>query len=122
MLQTPLVSIAAVLIAALLGALGQYLFKHGADQHGGGTWSYLSSPWIWVGMCCYVTIMVLFSYAFRKGGTVTVLYPVYATTFIWAALIGYYRYGQPIRPVHLLGMLLLLTGMYCMGLGNASPR
>lgn len=32
--------------------------------------------------------MVLFVAAFKKGGELSVLYPIYATTFIWAALIG----------------------------------
>ena len=27
-------------------------------------------------------------------------------------------YGQVIRPVHVLGMVLLVLGMFCMGLGN----
>jgi drug/metabolite transporter (DMT)-like permease len=44
-----------------------------------------------------------------------VLYPVYATTFIWAALISAAAFGTPIKPVNVLGMALLIGGMYCMG-------
>jgi drug/metabolite transporter (DMT)-like permease len=46
---------------------------------------------------------------------VDALYPIYATTFIWAALISYFAFHTPIRPVHIGGMGLLILGMYCMG-------
>jgi multidrug transporter EmrE-like cation transporter len=45
----------------------------------------------------------------------SVLYPVYASTFIWAALIALWAYGTPIKPVNVLGMVLLVGGMFCMG-------
>jgi multidrug transporter EmrE-like cation transporter len=80
----------------------------------------VSTPWVPAAMFCYLAVMALFTHAFRQGGSVTVLYPVYATTFIWAAVFGMLFYGQPIRPIHLLGMALLLAGMYCMGVGNAT--
>ena len=44
-----------------------------------------------------------------------VLYPIYATTFIWAALIALAAYGTPIRFVNIAGMALLIVGMYLMG-------
>jgi drug/metabolite transporter (DMT)-like permease len=52
---------------------------------------------------------------YRKGGALTVLYPIYATTFIWAALIALVVYGTPIKPVNIVGMSLLVIGMYLMG-------
>ncbi len=67
------------------------------------------------GVVCYVSVMVLFVAAFRRGGSLTVLYPVYATTFIWAAVIAYFAFGDAIKPVNVAGMLLLVAGMYCMG-------
>jgi drug/metabolite transporter (DMT)-like permease len=59
--------------------------------------------------------MVLFVAAFKRGGSMTVLYPLYASTFIWAAVIGLLAYGTPIKPVHVAGMALLVAGMYLMG-------
>ncbi len=118
--HTPIVSIVCVLLASLLGAVGQYLFKAGTDRAGGGSLAFLLTPWVWTGMICYIAVMFLFTYAFRRGGTVTVLYPVYATTFIWAAVMGWMFVGQPIRGVHAIGMVLLIVGMYLMGVGNAA--
>lgn len=120
MLKTPLLSIVCMLIASVLGAVGQYFYKTGTDRASEGFLSLLLSPWILVGMGCYVAVMFLFTQAFRAGGTVTVLYPIYASTFIWAALIGMMVFHQPIRSVHIFGMILLVAGIYLMGVGNAA--
>jgi multidrug transporter EmrE-like cation transporter len=114
-MKTPFTSIVLFLLAALLGALGQYLYKAGADAAGRSLLSYLVNVRILMGVACYVAVMVLFVAAFRKGGSLTVLYPLYATTFIWAALIALMAYGTPIKPVNVVGMAVLIAGMYLMG-------
>jgi drug/metabolite transporter (DMT)-like permease len=48
----------------------------------------------------------------------SVLYPVYATTFIWAAIIAHLAFHEPIRLVNVAGMLLLVAGMCLMGMGK----
>jgi uncharacterized membrane protein len=102
-------------VAALVGALGQFLYQSGADRAGSSWRGYLLNGRLWSGVACYIAVMVLFVAAFKKGGALTVLYPVYATTFIWAALLAWFFYGQTIRFPHIAGMLLLLAGMYLMG-------
>ena len=112
---TPPLSIALFAIAALAGALGQYLYKSGAEATNGTLGSYLFNIRLLGGVLCYVAVMVLFVAAFKRGGALTVLYPVYASTFIWAAFIGLFAYGTPIRPVNIVGMVLLVAGMFLMG-------
>jgi len=103
------------LLAAFLGALGQFLYKSGAERAGASISSYLFNARLLGGVVCYVAVMVLFVAAFKKGGALSVLYPIYATTFIWAALIAWMIYGTPIRPINVCGMALLVAGMYLMG-------
>jgi hypothetical protein len=114
-MTTPPISIAFFLLAAILGAVGQYLYKSGADAATGGLSGYLLNWRILAGAACYVSVMVLFVAAFKRGGALTVLYPVYASTFIWAALIALAAYGTPIKLVNLAGMAVLVVGMYLMG-------
>ncbi len=114
-MATPPMSVVMFLIASLLGALGQFLYKSGADRAGGSIGSYLFDARIIGGVFCYVGVMVLFVAAFKKGGSLTVLYPVYASTFIWAAVIALAAYHTPIKPINVAGMGLLVLGMYCMG-------
>lgn len=113
-MKTPTISIVLFLCASLFGAVGQFLYKSGADRAGGSLASYLNAR-ILGGIVCYVAVMVLFVAAFKKGGALSTLYPVYATTFIFAALIAWSAYGVPIKPVNVCGMALLIAGMYFMG-------
>jgi multidrug transporter EmrE-like cation transporter len=115
MATTPTISVVFFLIASLLGALGQYLYKSGADAATGGLSSYLINPKLLGGVVCYVGVMVLFVAAFKKGGAMSVLYPIYATTFIWAALLSMFVFGTAIKPANMVGMGLLVAGMYLMG-------
>ena len=98
-----------------MGAAGQYLYKEGAQRAVHGWTSYVGNIRILGGVACYVAVMVLFVAAFKFGGRMTVLYPIYASTFIWAALIALWAYGTPIKPSNVAGMLLLVAGMYLMG-------
>jgi multidrug transporter EmrE-like cation transporter len=107
-------SIALVLCAAILGAVGQFVFQHAAKVSKGGVLAVLLNPWAIGGMLCYVSVMVMFTNAFRAGGAVKVLYPIYASTFIWAAIMAATFQHQPIRIVHGVVMVLLLAGIACM--------
>ena len=114
-MKTPTLSILFFLIASVLGAAGQFFYREGTRRATGGLLGYLANPRILLGIACYVGVMSLFVAAFKKGGSLTVLYPVYASTFIWAALIAYWVDGQPIRLANVAGMALLVGGMYLMG-------
>ena len=114
-MKTPLISILCFLSASLLGAAGQFLYREGVKQATGALFSYLLNARILLGVVCYVGVMTLFVAAFKRGGSLTVLYPIYASTFIWAALIALWIDGQPIKLANLGGMALLVAGMYLMG-------
>jgi multidrug transporter EmrE-like cation transporter len=70
------------------------------------------------GVACYLLVMVLFVAAFKRGGAMSVLYPVYASTFVWAMVIAWLAFNEPIRTANLAGMVLLIAGMYLMGVGK----
>lgn len=112
---TPALSIVMFLVAAILGAVGQLLYKSGADAADGSVASYLLNARLWGGVICYVAVMVLFVAAFKRGGALSVLYPLYASTFIWGAILALVAYGTPIKPVNVAGMALLVFGMFLMG-------
>jgi multidrug transporter EmrE-like cation transporter len=114
-MQTPIQSILYFLAASVLGAAGQFLYKSGSDQAGGTLASFLLNARLLGGVACYIAVMVLFVAAFKRGGELTVLYPLYATTFIWAALISAAAFGTSIKPVNVAGMAMLVSGMYLMG-------
>ena len=70
-----------------------------------------------MGVACYIGVMVLFVAAFKRGGAMSVLYPIYASTFIWGA-IARLAFDEPVRPINIVGMLVLIAGMFLMGVGK----
>ncbi len=113
--HTSAASIGCFIVAAMLGAVGQYLYKSGADATNASWVSYVANPRLLVGVVCYVAVMVLFVVAFKHGGSLTVLYPIYATTFIWSAIIAWRVYGTPITVTNVIGMVMLVAGMFLLG-------
>jgi multidrug transporter EmrE-like cation transporter len=113
--RTSPVAVIYFVVAAFLGALGQFFYKSGAEKTGTAFSSYLLNARLLAGVICYIAVMVLFVAAFRRGGALTVLYPIYASTFIFAAIIAWFAYGTPIRPLHFAGFALLIAGMYLLG-------
>lgn len=113
--RTSPLAIVFFVIAAFLGALGQFYYKSGAEKAGNTLTTYIFNARLLAGVVCYVAVMVLFVAAFKRGGSLTVLYPIYASTFIFAAIIAWFAYGTPIRPVHFAGFALLIAGMYLLG-------
>ena len=112
---TPITSILCFVLAALLGAIGQFLYKSGADATSGEWQSYLLNARLFGGVVCYIAVMILFVTAFKLGGSPMVLYPIYASTFIWTALIGLLAYRIPISLTNVAGMGLIIVGMLLLG-------
>jgi drug/metabolite transporter (DMT)-like permease len=113
--RTSPLAIVLFIIAAILGALGQFFYKSGAEKTDATFVSYVFNARLFAGVVCYIAVMVLFVAAFKRGGALTVLYPIYASTFIFAAIIAWLAYGTPIRAPHLAGFALLILGMYLLG-------
>lgn len=114
MKTTPL-AITCFLVASVLGAVGQFFYKAGADRAQGAFQNYLLNSRIVLGACCYLAVMVLFVAAFKQKAWPSALYPLYATTFIWAALLDHVLYGRIISLTNVAGMSLLVVGMYLLG-------
>jgi drug/metabolite transporter (DMT)-like permease len=111
-IATPVISIVSYLFAAFLGAVGQYLYKEGAAQvQLSNLASLFTNARIILGILCYIGVMLLFVVGLKKGGQLTVLYPVYATTFIWAALIGVFVLGENFTLFRILGTALIIVGV-----------
>jgi uncharacterized membrane protein len=106
-----LLPLAVFQVAALLGAVGQLLYKRGAtagEQGRGRAWAVGN---VVGGMLLYVTVTLLFVLAYRLGGVVSVLYPSYAATFVWGLVLGRLASGERITPVKVIGTACVIGGI-----------
>ena len=93
-------------LAGIFGAFGQYAYKKGSQQL--GSIPIYANYSLWAGMLLFCVVMVFFVVAYKMGGRMSVVYPFYATTFIWGALISHYMESEPIN-IHILGGTLLIV-------------
>lgn len=101
-------------LAAVFGALGQWLYKQGAERlnaHG-------LNGMILGGVAAFTAVMVLFVLAYRLGGRISVVYPFYATTFIWGALMGIWIDHEPWSWLQVIGIGVMLVGVALVAQGT----
>lgn len=100
------------LVAAMLGALGQWMYKKGSLR--------LSDSPLWMnyqillGILLFCGVMVCFVFGYKAGGRISVVYPFYATTFIWGSLIGVFLEKEPFHWSLFMGTIVLLIGLVMM--------
>ena len=113
-----LVPILLYLLAGVLGAAGQLLYKLGAAQ--------LTEVPVWKnaplagGVFAFCLVMVCFVASFRLGGRLSVIYPMYAATFIWGLLIGVNVEHEPWSWVQVGGVATIVVG--CVLVAAGAPR
>lgn len=66
-MKTPVISVLIFIAAAFLGAVGQHLYKAGADRASGSVLNHLTNSRIAMGSVCYVAVLTMFIVAFKKG-------------------------------------------------------
>jgi drug/metabolite transporter (DMT)-like permease len=97
------------LIAAVLGAVGQWFYKIGGKQL--GIIPIFKNWQLFIGMVLFCIVMVLFVYAFKLGGRLSVVYPVYATTFVWGMLIAINLDHEPWAWSQVMGVAFVVLGV-----------
>jgi multidrug transporter EmrE-like cation transporter len=104
------------LLAGVLGAGGQYFYKMGSASLGKTP---LWTNWpLFIGMLLFIVVMVLFVVGFKLGGRLGVVYPVYATSFIWGLLLAIKVEKEPWSLLQLIGVLFIVLGVSCIAFGS----
>ena len=99
-----------------MGALGQYAYKKGGQKIGlEPLWSNFN---LWIGILLFCGVMVCFVLGYKWGGRISVVYPFYATTFIWGAVLGLVLEKEPFHWTLLAGAGLILLGLAVIAQGQ----
>jgi drug/metabolite transporter (DMT)-like permease len=97
------------LIAAVAGAFGQWAYKKGGLQL--GQVPIYKNGMLIAGMALFCVVMLLFVLGYKWGGKISVVYPFYATTFFWGALISFYLEKEPFRWSLVTGPVFIFIGL-----------
>lgn len=111
-----LVPIMLYLLAGFLGAFGQYFYKLGGTRL--GTIPLYKNVPLFLGVILFCMVMGLFVAAFKLGGKMSIVYPVYATTFIWATCIAIFIGKEPWTTTQLVGIATVVMGVILITTGG----
>lgn len=116
MVNSQLIPICLSLVAALFGAFAQYFYKMGALRLDFS--NLFKNYYLFAGVICFSLVLILFIIAFRMGGRMFVIYPIYATTYIWSGLIAYYLASETFNIYQISGVILIILGVICISFSS----
>ncbi|HVW83531.1 MAG TPA: EamA family transporter [Bryobacteraceae bacterium] len=115
MTKTPLISIALVLFASVIGSFGAVFLKLGAERLRYGMRHILNLR-LAFGIFLFLASSIPFLMGIKRG-ELSVLYPMvsfsYVLTLFWSKLF----FGEPITKGKVSAITVILFGLICIGLG-----
>ena len=114
-MATKMWAICVVLLCTVFTSFGQILLKIGTENT--HVVSMLSNWHLWLGIIFYILSGVLLIISF-KGGSVSTLYPIIATSYIWVSFLAFHYLGESLTVWKWFGISLVLLGVIFMGIGG----
>lgn len=116
-MATELWAIGLVILAAFLGSLGPIYLKKSAKDFSLNLKKQITNYNLIIGLAFYAVGTVLFIPALR-GGELSVLYPLVATTYIWVSLLSVKFLKEKMNKYKWLGIFIIIIGVTFIGLGS----
>lgn len=99
-------AIIVILLCTIFTSVAQLFYKLASQRL-----PEIATNWpLFAGAICYILAAGLMMLAF-KGGEVTVLYPLIATSYIWVTLIAAFVFGESIGVFKIAGLVLIFIGI-----------
>ena len=115
-MQTQLWAIGLVLSACLLGSFGPIMLKKASGKLSFKIIKILKNYYLIAGFLFYGIGTVLFIPAL-KGGELSLLYPLVATTYVWVTLWSVKVLKEKMNVYKWGGIFLIIVGVIFIGLG-----
>ena|SRR3989338_6619762 len=116
-MATKLWAFGLVLFCTLLTSAAQIFYKFGADKLEINFISLITNYYLIAGLFLYGIGAVLLITAL-KGGELSVLYPVIATSYIWVSFLSSYFFSDTINFYRWMGIITIIIGISFIGLGS----
>ena len=113
-------AIITILFTTLLTSSAQILWKIGSKTLTFNPISILTNYYFMAGVLLYVIGGILLIISFR-GGEVSVLYPIIATSYIWVSILSIRFLGETINFYKWIGIAAIIAGIVFIGFGSNYP-
>ena len=106
-----------VLFTTLLTSSAQIFYKIGSANLKFNIVAIITNYYIIAGILLYAVGGILMILSFR-GGEVSALYPLIATSYIWVSLFSVYLLGEQMNIFKWTGVMAIIGGIALIGLGS----
>ena len=116
-MTTKLWAVLLVLFTTLLTSSAQLLYKFGSATLTFDIIRILTNYYLITGIVLYAIGGILMILSFR-GGEVSVLYPIIATSYIWVSFLSIKFLGETMNYFKWIGVILIISGIISIGFGS----
>ena len=109
-----------VVICTLFTSIGQIFFKLGSEK-ASLDFSLFTNYNLLIGLALYASGAFLLIFAL-KGGELSVLYPIIATSYVWVSLIAKFYFNEHLSSFKLIGIFFIIIGISFVGKGSNGVR
>lgn len=110
-------AISVMFFLTFLTSTAQILWKFGAEKLSINLLGLLTNWQLILGILLYVVAGTLMIISFR-GGDVSVLYPIVATSYIWVSFLSIYFLRETMNLFKWLGIFVIFFGIVLIGYGS----
>jgi len=108
-----------VLLSTFITSGGQIFLKTGASRLDWNIVSQLANTPLLAGFFLYAIGSVMLIMAL-KYNELSLLYPIYSLNFVWVSIMSpYFFESDSMNAVKWLGVLVIILGVSCVGIGSA---
>ncbi len=106
-----------ILFTTLLTSSAQILYKFGIPSLKFNLMSIITNYYLIGGLLLYGIGAILMIISFR-GGEVSVLYPIIATSYIWVSILSLYFLGETMNIFRWTGVFIIVAGIVSISYGS----
>mgnify|MGYP001610200823 FL=1 len=116
-MPTKLWAMGIVFASTLLTSTAQLFWKFGSNKLEFSILSAITNIELITGIILYAIAGTLLILSFR-GGEVSVLYPIFATSYIWVSFLSIYFLGEIMNAYKWIGVAAIVIGIVLIGFGS----
>jgi len=120
-MATKLWAMALMFFITFLTSIAQIFWKFGAEKLSFDIFSIITNWQIIVGILLYAAAGTLMIISFR-GGDVSVLYPIVATSYIWVSFLSIYFLNEVMNIFKWSGIFIIFFGIALIGYGSNKQK
>lgn len=106
-----------IIFSTFLNTIAQSLYKYGANKLSFDLIAIVMNYPIILGICVYAISASIMILAFR-GGDLSLLYPLFATGYIWVTLASSYIFNEELNLYKIAGILVIIIGVSVLGFAS----